>query len=86
MLSRGATLDPEGEALIVPVLVGTKPDTFKPMSVYAAQAAIPRALRVLKHQRDLCIHRTDVSIAESCNALPLVRISNLLELPLACAS
>ena len=53
LLARKATLDPDGRKLIVPVLIGGKPDTYRPTSVYAAQAAIPKQLRIKKHQIDL---------------------------------
>ena len=46
----------------MPVLIGTKPDTFKPTSVYAAQAAIPRVLRIIKHQIDLAFAVTDYKV------------------------
>ena len=61
LIERGASL--EANKLVVPILVGPNTVEFTPTSVYAAQAAIPRKLRLRKHQRDLAFAVTDYKVS-----------------------
>lgn len=56
LIAQGASVSGE---LIVPVLVGSKSDEYKPTSVWAAQAGVPKKLRLRQHQIDLAFAVTD---------------------------
>ena len=58
LLAREATLDASGR-LLVPILVGKRCEDVTPISLYAAQAAIPKKLMIKKHQVDLAFAVTD---------------------------
>ena len=59
LLARGATLDADGSTLVVPVLIGRFSVEYWPTSVHAAQACVPKVLRIMKHQIDLAFAVTD---------------------------
>ena len=62
LLKRKVTIDPTHRELVVPVLVDSRQVEFTPTSVYAAQASIPKKLRLVQHQIDLAFAVTDYKL------------------------